>query len=154
MVKVETIAVGYDGSSNAHLALEAAADMAGANGVVHVICAYTMPSSSQISQIEASMPGEFRAGFDWLATPRSLLADAEAFLEARGIDHKGHFVQDGAANAILDTAEAIDADMIIVGSRGLTRGTRFLRGSVSSRIAGHAKRSFMIIHEDFEDNAA
>ncbi len=153
-MKVETIAVGYDGSSNAQLALEAAADMAGANGVVHVVSAYTTPSSSQISQIEAAMPDEFRGNFDWLATPRSLLRDAERFLEDRGIDYKGHFVQDGPANAILDTAEAVDADMIIVGSRGLGRGTRFLRGSVSSRIAGHAKRSFMVIHEDIEDAAA
>ncbi len=151
-MKVETIVVGYDGSSNARLALEAAADMVGTNGVVHVVSAYTMPSSSQISQIEASMPPEFRSKFDWLANPRSYLEDATAFLAERGVDHKGHFVQEGAASAILDTAEAVGADMIVVGSRGLSRGTRFVRGSVSSRIAHHAKTSFLVIHEDHDED--
>ncbi len=48
------------------------------------------------------------------------------------------------ARAILDVA----ADLIIVGSRGLAHGTRFLRGSVSSRIANHAQTSFLVIHDN------
>jgi nucleotide-binding universal stress UspA family protein len=50
----------------------------------------------------------------------------------------------------LQVAEDVDADLIVVGSRGLGRGTRFLRGSVSTRVAGHAKTSFLVIHDNDE----
>ena len=46
---------------------------------------------------------------------------------------------------MLDVADDVRATMIVVGSRGLGRGTRFIRRSVSSRIANHAKTSFMVI---------
>ena len=76
------------------------------------------------------------------------MQEAEEFLAKRGIDHKGHFIADHPASAILDVADDVGASMIIVGSRGLGRGTRSIRGSVSSRIANHAKTSFMVIHDD------
>ena len=81
------------------------------------------------------------------------MQDAEKYLTRRGVDHKGHFVDDNPASAMLDVADDVGATMIVVGSRGLGRGTRFIRGSVSSRIANHAKTSFMVIHDSDEANA-
>ena len=64
--------------------------------------------------------------------------------------HEGHLVEDDAASALLALADDTDADLIVVGSRGLGRAARFLRGSVSSRIANHADRSVMIVKERAE----
>jgi nucleotide-binding universal stress UspA family protein len=139
-----TIVVGFDGSANAQSALEAAVDMAADDGVVHVVTAYRR----EMAGVMASSPEEFRRSFDVLDAPRGHLQESEAFLAERGIDHKGHFIADNPASAILDVADDVGANMIIVGSRGLGRGTRLIRRSVSSRIANHAKTSFMVIHPD------
>jgi nucleotide-binding universal stress UspA family protein len=42
-------------------------------------------------------------------------------------------------------AEEQDADLIVVGARGLTGLERFLLGSVSSKLAHHAPCSVMIV---------
>jgi len=49
------------------------------------------------------------------------------------------------AEAIVDTARKVGADLIIVGRRGLSGVTRFLIGSVSDRIAHHAHCPVLLI---------
>lgn len=147
-----SVVVGFDGSANAHLALEAAAELVADGGVVHVVTAYDPPSARQVAEIMASMPEEFRNSFDLLASARSYLENAEGFLSRIDVDCKGHFVDGHPAKAILDVAEDVDADLIVVGSRGIGRGTRYIRGSVSARVASHAKTSFLVVH-DHEDAA-
>ena len=147
-MNVATIVVGFDGSANARSALEAAVETVAEDGVVHVVTAYHMPSPREMDGVWASVPRESRNSFDVLAAPRQFLQEAEEFLAEHGVDHKGHFTSEDPASAILDAADEVSADMIIVGSRGLAYGTRFIRGSVSSRIANHAKTSFMVIHDD------
>lgn len=143
----KTIVVGFDGSANARKALETAVDLAGDDSTVHVVTAYDPPSPNEVALVLAAVPDEYKTGLDLLQGPRGHLRDAELLLADRGVDVKGHFVKDKPAAAILDIAEAVDADLIIVGSRGLGRASRFIRGSVSSRIASHATRSFLVIHE-------
>lgn len=149
-MKVDTIVVGYDGSSNARLAVEAAIDLVSDRGVVHVVTAHDAPSASEMAALMEALPGEFRTNIDLLAGPEGNLRNAQLMLTTRGVENEGHFIEEKPAAAILDLAEKVNADMIIVGSRGLGRGTRFIRGSVSSRIAAHARTSFMIIHQDDE----
>ena len=154
-MNIPTIAVGFDESANARSALLAAVDMVADKGVVHVVTAYQMPSPRELDRagVWASVPKESRDSFDVLAAPRRFLQDAEEFLAERGVDHKGHFISDHPASAILDVADEVAADMIIVGSRGLAHSTRFIRGSVSSRVANHATTSFMVIHDDMDRNS-
>ena len=47
----------------------------------------------------------------------------------------------------------VDAELVIVGSRGMGRVSGLLRGSVSSHVAAHAPHSFMVIHEDDDSGA-
>lgn len=144
-MKVRTLVVGFDGSADARRALDAACDLVAPDGVVHVVTAFHAPSEAQYLEMLASLPEEFRGSYDPVEADRVQLADAERLLQSRGIDHKGHFVEDHPAAAIIDVADDLDADLIVVGSRGLGRATRFLRGSVSSRVASHAKTSFMVV---------
>jgi nucleotide-binding universal stress UspA family protein len=147
-MKVDTIVVGYDASENARLALDAAIDLASDSGVVHVVTAYTAASEEEILRQANQLSDEYKSNVDPLAGPSGNLRFAEKILEKRGLEHVGHLVEEQPAAAILDVADEVDADMIIVGSRGLGRGTRLLRGSVSTRVAGHAKTSFMVIHHN------
>ena len=48
---------------------------------------------------------------------------------------------------IIEVALEHDADLIVVGARGLTGLQRFLLGSVSSKLSHHAPCSVMIVRE-------
>ena len=63
------------------------------------------------------------------------------------MDCEGHVVPDDPATAILDVADREGAELVVVGSRGLGGMKRFLRGSVSARVAAHAPMSVLIVHE-------
>jgi nucleotide-binding universal stress UspA family protein len=49
---------------------------------------------------------------------------------------------------ILDVAQEQNADLIVVGARGLNAFERFLLGSVSSKLSHHAPCTLMIVRED------
>ena len=49
------------------------------------------------------------------------------------------------ADAILDVAEENNADLIVVGNKGMTGAKRFLLGSVPNKVSHHAPCSVMII---------
>lgn len=64
----------------------------------------------------------------------------------RGIQADLLIVEGGhPAEAIVDTARKVGADLIIVGRRGLSGMTRFLIGSVSDRIARYAHCPVLLI---------
>jgi nucleotide-binding universal stress UspA family protein len=52
---------------------------------------------------------------------------------------------DGVAGAILAVAEDLDADAIVVGTRGLTGLRSMLLGSVSHAVLQHANRSVIVV---------
>lgn len=144
----DTIVVGVDGSVNADRALEVAADLAiGGSSTVHVVCAYQPVSHQQFAEVMAALPEEFRDSYDPVAGTRDVLTAAEQFLDERHIDHKGHLPAGNPAGEILDIADRVGADLIVVGSRGLGMTGRFLRGSTSARIANHAHCSFLVVQD-------
>lgn len=147
-MRVPTIVAGYDGSDNARKALDVAADLVTDDGVIHVVTAYDLDAAERTLSGIRSLPEEFQNSFDLLAIPQARLAEAEQMLASRGRRHEAHLVEGHPAAAILDVAEAEGAGMIVVGSRGYGLAARFLRGSVSSRIANHAKTSFLVVHDD------
>ena len=151
VMKADTIVVGFDGSDNSHRALEAAMELISEQGIVHVVTAFHMRSAAQTAEMMASLPEEFRGSFDLMEGPRTHLHDAETLLAQAGVDHKGHLVEDDPASAILDLADDVGADLVIVGSRGLGRVARFLRGSVSTRVASHARTSFLVVTDHHDD---
>jgi nucleotide-binding universal stress UspA family protein len=64
----------------------------------------------------------------------------------RGVETELLIVEGGhPAEAIVDTARKVGADLIIVGRRGLSGMTRFLIGSISDRIARYAHCPVLLI---------
>ena len=53
--------------------------------------------------------------------------------------------QGDPADAILDVAEELEADLIVVGNKGMTGAKRFLLGSVPNKVSHHAPCSVLII---------
>ena len=148
MLQRNTIVVGYDGSDDARAAAETAADLVADGGAVHVVTAYRLPSMTETARLWHELPPEFRDSFDVLAGPEAQQAELLALLHGRGVSAVGRLVEGDAASAILDAADEVDADLVVVGSRGLGAASRFLRGSVSSRVATHARMSALVVRGD------
>jgi nucleotide-binding universal stress UspA family protein len=148
MSEFHTVLVGYDGSDDARRAVEAAAGVVADDGIVHVLVAYKAPPPGQSTRVVKELPPEFRDSFDVLAAPESTLTEAEGLLRRHGVAHVGHLAETHPADAILEMAEKVGADLIVVGSRGLGRAARLVRGSVSTRVASHARTSVLVVHSN------
>jgi nucleotide-binding universal stress UspA family protein len=142
-----TVVVGYDGSGDADRAVEAAADQVGPDGTVHVVTAFHPEPDNRLVEHLRQLPEEFRYVYDEDAVEKQRQQAALTMLQERGVDCEGHVVPDDPAVAILDVAQREGADLVVVGSRGLGGMKRFLRGSVSARVAAHAPMSVLIVQD-------
>ncbi|MGH2713698.1 MAG: universal stress protein [Thermoleophilaceae bacterium] len=75
----------------------------------------------------------------------SVLARTTEEVTSQGVDVETHGREGDPAKVILDVAQEQNADLIVVGARGLTGFERFLLGSVSSKLSHHAPCSVMIV---------
>ena len=74
-----------------------------------------------------------------------MLDDAAAKARAEGIEVQTHPVEADPADAILNVAEKVDADLIVVGNKGMTGARRYLLGSVPNNVSHHAPCSVIIV---------
>jgi nucleotide-binding universal stress UspA family protein len=149
-----TIVVGTDGSRQASDALVRAAEIAELAGLdeIHVVTAAHTYTAQEVQEIKGGLPAEFHevVGPDLDATKR--FQDARALLVGTGISIVEHPVDADPATGILDVAEQIGADLIVVGARGLRAAARFMRGSVSTRVAHHSHCDVLIVEHDHDDH--
>jgi nucleotide-binding universal stress UspA family protein len=141
---MDSIVVGTDGSPNAEAAVRRAAKVAKSEGDrVHLVAVF--PDTPSFSEpISSSATREPIALHD---VAESMLARAEAELEAQGIEVMTHARGGDPARVIVQVAEEQGADLIVVGARGVTSFQRFLLGSVTSKLAHHAPCSLLIVRE-------
>jgi nucleotide-binding universal stress UspA family protein len=139
-----SIVVGTDGSPSASAAVQRAADVARSGSVdVHLVTAYPdVPSYRE--RIESSAK---RDPIDLREVAEGVLSRAADELRSQGVEVGTHAREGEPASVIMDVAEEQQADLIVVGARGLTGLQRFLLGSVSSKLAHHAPCSVMIVRE-------
>jgi nucleotide-binding universal stress UspA family protein len=74
----------------------------------------------------------------------ALLEGIAAGLEAEGIEVETHAWPGEAVDALLSVAEAYDADLIVVGSKGMA-GPRRILGSVPNSISHRADTAVLIV---------
>lgn len=137
----ERIVVGSDGSDRSSEAVEHAAQLARLCGAkLHLVQGCGSPI------IVSSLHGEV-AGFD----PKLVVdASVDALtpycdqLRASGLEVELHVLPEGGADALLDVAARVDADLIVVGSRGMT-GVRRVLGSIPNTVAHHAPCAVLIV---------
>ena len=148
-----TILVGTDGSPAAHAAVKAAGEIAQRFevGTVHVVAGYRPISSAEMTHLTHEIPEEFMSTLASDAAGVNLVADAAHELRSKHLQVEGHAVPASGADAILEVAENVGADLVVVGSRGHGVGRRMLRGSVSTKVAHHAPCSVLIVHIPHEE---
>ena len=143
---IDSMLVATDGSETAAKAVSEAADLAAGTGArVHVMTAY-QPLRAKVSSGRTVAP----EAADWhLAQDSqadSILDAACATLRLRGVEAEPHARKGDPADAIIDLAEELGADLIVVGNKGLTGARRFLLGSVPDKVSHHAPCSVLIVY--------
>jgi nucleotide-binding universal stress UspA family protein len=142
----KSIVVGTDGSDTASQAVRQAVELAASIGAkVELVSAYEPVSDQRLRQERLETPEDLQ----WAINPRE---DVDATLESAaetarkaGVEVTVYPRQGDPADAILDVAEERDADLIIVGNKGMTGAKRFLLGSVPNKVSHHAPCSVLII---------
>jgi nucleotide-binding universal stress UspA family protein len=142
----KSIVVGTDGSDTATQAVRQAVDLARTIGAkLELVSAYEPVPVQRLQEERLEAPEDLQ----WAINPRE---DVDATLEAAAEVARGAGVavdvyarQGDPADAILDIAEEREADLIVVGNKGMTGAKRFLLGSVPNKISHHAPCSVLII---------
>jgi len=142
-----SIIVGVDGSPTAKEALRRAARLAEATGAkLHIVCAYQGSTLVAVDPISAASAGVADMGESIRRTAEELLQSEAKDLGVNGVEVQTHAIQAEASDALIDAADEQNADLIVVGNRGMRGGKRLLLGSVPNRVAHHAGRDVLIVH--------
>jgi nucleotide-binding universal stress UspA family protein len=142
----ETIVVGTDGSETAEEAVRQATALArtcGDRTRIHLVTAYK-PIESMIVAPEV-IPSGLTGVVDPRGEARVVADEAAGKVRAEGVECDTYVWPGDAASAILDVATSSKADVIVVGSRGMSGAARFLLGSVPNRVSHHAPCNVMIV---------
>lgn len=145
------IVVGTDGSIDATEALKVAGQMAASapDAVVHVVTGFEPLSTTEMQKLDSQLPREYRdqVKSDLLARPA--VENAAGLLTARGIAHTVREAEAKPAAAILALAKEVDADLIVVGSRGEGMIDRLRHGSTSTKVLHEARCNVLVVkHRD------
>ncbi len=141
-----SIVVGTDGSDTAGEAVRQATELAKAVGAkVNLVSAFEPVGNQRLREERQQVPEDM----SWMVNERedvnATLRDAAAGIQSDGLEVEIYAREGDPADAILDVAEEQNADLIVVGNKGMTGAKRFLLGSVPNKVSHHAPCSVMII---------
>jgi nucleotide-binding universal stress UspA family protein len=139
-VSVRTIVVGVDGSEGAADALQWAADLARQTGA-RLVAAHAFEPLAWVGRAEP--PLDFVRLADEVG--RRLAHEWCAGIEASGVELSTVVLDDEPTIALSQIAEEQDADLLVVGTRGLGRVKRLVLGSVARKLPEAAGRPVTII---------
>jgi nucleotide-binding universal stress UspA family protein len=142
-----TIVVGTDGSDTAQEAVRQATQLAKLTRAdLHIITAYGATTAVTAMAGAAGYATEALSMPQQRLTAEGLLDQALAGVETDGVAVTAHARQGEPADVLIDLASELGADLIVVGSRGMTGARRFFLGSVPNRVAHHADCAVHIVH--------
>jgi nucleotide-binding universal stress UspA family protein len=142
----QSIVAGTDGSPSAERAVDHAGKLAQALGAtVHVVNCYRDTQAASWMAAAGGFPvGEPVHDEDARIRAEEIVAQARDRLIALGIDARGHVCSGDPAQALITVAEDQDAEMIVVGNRGMS-GARRVLGSVPNSVSHHATCGVLIV---------
>lgn len=141
------IVVGTDGSSSATRAVQHAGELAQLTGAsVHVVHAYQPVAPLAGLGLDGGAAAA-SVGINEAAERNGLDVARRASDQIRrlGVETEVHICAGDAATAICETAEALDADLIVVGSKGMAGVRRLMLGSVPNKVSHHCDIHLLIV---------
>lgn len=140
------IVVGTDGSKTAAEAVRQAIDLAKMSGAtLSIVSAYEPVSKRRVEGEKLDAPADVQYEINPREDVNLVLDTAAAAARKEGVEVQTHPVEDDPADAILNVAEESNADLIVVGNKGMTGARRFLLSSVPNNVSHHAPCSVIIV---------
>ena len=139
------IVVGTDGSPSASEAVREAVALAKlCSSELHIVSAYRPLSALMTHPEFVTLSAQVYEKIDPVGGAAEVTSRAIGFATGAGIEVVEHQVAGTAADALCDVAANVGADLIVVGSRGMT-GARRVLGSVPNSVAHNATCSVLIV---------
>src|SRR5581483_2157751 len=144
----QTIVVGTDGSETAQRAVDTAFALARAlDAQLHVVTAYRPLTDREVYERQRGLTPSEAEQVDEAVEARALLGRiAKAAAEA-GIRMRVHAGLGSPGEVLVEVATEVGADLVIVGSRGMS-GVRRVLGSVPNHVTHHAPCSVLVVRTD------
>ncbi len=140
------IVVGTDGSDTAAEAVRQATELAKITGAtLDIVSAYEPVARERLREESQEVPGDVAHSVGPREDVNQVLDGAAEKAKQAGIEVQAHPREGEPADALLDVAEEVKADLIVVGNKGMTGAKRFLLGSVPNKISHHAPCGVYIV---------
>ncbi|HKH23014.1 MAG TPA: universal stress protein [Solirubrobacterales bacterium] len=140
------IVVGTDGSETATEAVKTAVELAKlSKAKLEIVSAYEPIPQSRLREESEGISGDVSHAINPREDVELVLGNAAAVAKKEKVDVVTHPREGDPADAILDVAEENDADLVLVGNKGMTGARRFLLGSVPNKISHHAPCDVWIV---------
>jgi len=140
---IEKILIATDGSESAHEALEFGLDLASEQDarafVVRVAPAVDVMPYANFGYVAPSVPHEFNEH------DSETLQEAAELAAENGVDVETALLKGRPADEIVTYADTIDADLIVVGSRGHGAVASAVIGSVSRGVLHESRRPVLVV---------
>jgi len=140
-MRIERIVAGVDGSAYARRALEWAAGLAGITGA-EVVAVHALGLLDTVAGGERVPSQAHRAEIGQLLDSVWCAPLARA-----GVRWRHELREGNPVSVLLAVGDELDADVLVVGSRGLGGFPELLLGSTSTQVAQHASRPVVIVPE-------
>jgi nucleotide-binding universal stress UspA family protein len=142
------IVVGTDGSAPANIAVDAAIEIARLTGAtLHVVNAHR-----KITSYHMAAAAEVGVIPDMVGSNEAIQAESERIAneaveraDRAGVGAEAHCIAADPAEALVRTAEDVDADLVVVGNLGMSGARRFMLGSVPNKVSHHCPASLLIV---------
>ncbi len=143
-----SIVVGTDGSETAARAVGQAAGLAAADGArLVIVTAYTPGAGRSGDVAPDAVPDDLRHVLTDRVQAESLAQSGRQLAADTGATRVSVQALEGdPSEVLLETAKEFAADLIVVGSKGLTSHAHFILGSVAASVAHHAPCDVLIAH--------
>jgi nucleotide-binding universal stress UspA family protein len=144
----------YDGSANARVAIEHARGVleAGPAVVATAWTSFEEASPGVLHVLPKHMIGEAVGTLDEAnrETAEALAAEGSELASVAGFDAEPRAVRAGGPffAALLETADELDARVIVAGSRGRSSFAATVLGSVSTGLLHHTRRPVLVVRAD------
>lgn len=139
----QRIVVGTDGSETATKALKAAARLAAqSDAELHIVSGYHPKSGLRVTGAGSTVEAWMVSSTDAV---EGILRDASDLVRREKVPVVTHHEEGDPAKALVTIANEVDADLVVVGNRGMKGLKRFVLGSVPNDVAHKAPCAVLIL---------